>query len=319
MPRRVVAVFLLALLTSWGCARPAGRERPPASPRPGGRAATPAAPPRRIISCAPNLTEMLFGLGAGDRLIGVTRYCQFPPEARSLPPLGDLFNPNLEAMVAAQPDLIVFVPGSRKIPEFFARRSGGPRLLETNGCETIAEIQATILELGQTMADTAAAGAIVARQRAGLEELRQRHVNAPGFSYLMVLGHEQGALEQIYVVGQRTYLTELMALIGGHNVVPGSLGRYPLVSREALLEMSPQVVIERHLGPASAQDRQRLIRLWDALPTLPAVRAGAVVVLDDDHVTINGPALVEAAESLGRLVEGLGTAGRPRPDPGGPR
>jgi len=99
----------------------------------GGRASSPPASPARIISCAPNLTEMLFTLGAGHRLVGVTRYCRFPPEARNIPPLGDLYSPSLEAMVAARPDLIVLAPGNRKVMDFFAAHPG-PRLLETNAC-----------------------------------------------------------------------------------------------------------------------------------------------------------------------------------------
>ena len=94
---------------------------------------------------------MLFALGVGDRVIGVTRWCRFPKEATTRPPLGDLYQPNIEAMVAARPDLIVAVPGNTKVLEFFAGRKE-PRVLETNACETIADIQEEARKAGVPVA-----------------------------------------------------------------------------------------------------------------------------------------------------------------------
>ena len=261
--------------------------------------------PTRIISCAPNLTEMLFALGAGDRIIGVTRYCRYPPEAESKEKLGDLFSPNLEAMVAARPDLIVLVPGNRKIQDFFATRPG-PKIVETNACETIADIEATVRELGQVVGDSARAAAIVAGIEAGLDSLRTAYGEAPSVRYLMVLGHDQGALEQIYVVGRPTYLAELTTLVGGINVVEPELGRYPIVTREAIVAMNPDVIFERYLGdrPATNEEKAALQALWKTMPTLSAVKTGRVVVMDDNHITINGIDLVASAGKIARLLHG---------------
>jgi iron complex transport system substrate-binding protein len=261
--------------------------------------------PQRIISCAPNLTEMLFALGAGDRLIGVTRYCRYPPEAARIAPLGDLFSPNLEAMVAARPDLIVLVPGNRKIQEFFAANPG-PKILETNACETIAEIEATVRQLGGVVGAGRRAEAIVAGIESGLDSLRAEYAGRGPVRYLMILGHDQATLEQIYVTGQATYLTELAALSGGMNVVDESLGRYPIVTREAIIAMNPEVIFERFLGdnPATDEQKKAMIALWDSLPTLDAVRNGRIVVLDDNHVTINGIDLVNSARKLAVLLHG---------------
>lgn len=299
--RAAIAVVLLLFAGLFAAGCTGGGDRAPGTRR--------GAAPTRIISCAPNLTEMLFALGAGDRVIGVTRYCRFPAEAGTRPPLGDLFNPNLEAMVAARPDLIVFVPGSTKIPEFFANHPG-PQLLQTNACETIADIQATLLALGAAVGDSARAREIVAAMDAGFDSIRaEAGIRAGGdarpIRYLMVLGHEEGSLEQIYAVGQPTYLTELLALSGGVNVVPHAAGRYPILNREALLEYDPDVILERHLGPASPDERRALESLWRSLPTLRAVREHRIVVQDDDHVTINGPDLVASGRTLARLLHPL--------------
>jgi iron complex transport system substrate-binding protein len=248
---------------------------------------------------------MIFGLGAGDRLIGVTRFCRYPPEAATRPPLGDLFSPNLEAMVAARPDLIVLVPGNRKIQEFFAANPG-PKILETNACETIAEIEATVRQLAQALGAGPPAEAIVAGLEAGLDSLRKEYAGRPPVRYLLILGHDQATLEQIYVTGQATYLNELAALSGGVNVVGPELGRYPIVTREAIIAMNPEVVFERFLGdrPATAEQKESLIVLWNSIPTLDAVRNRRVIVLDDNHVTINGIDLVNSARKLAVLLHG---------------
>ncbi|HEX7877939.1 MAG TPA: ABC transporter substrate-binding protein [Candidatus Eisenbacteria bacterium] len=293
MSRTVRAAFLLllslAVTVVAGCARPESKPAPTTAPQ-------------RIISCAPNLTEMLFALGAGDRVIGVTRWCRYPAEATSRPPLGDLYQPNLEAMVAARPDLIVAVPGNTKVLEFFAGKPE-PRILETNACETIADITATLRQLGAAVGATDRAEALVRGIESGLDSLRSAHANEPPISTLMILGHTEGALEQIYAVGHPTYLDELLSIVGGRNVVPVELGRYPIITREALLTMNPDLILERHLGGiATPEQKAAMIRLWDELPTLPAVRTNQVVVMDDDHMTINGIDVVNTGIKLATVI-----------------
>lgn len=306
--RPLALLCALLLIAVTGCGRTAGKSDGGGAGGPGTTSADHV--PQRIISCAPNLTEMLFALGAGDRVIGVTRYCQYPPEAKTRPPLGDLYNPNLEAMVAAKPDLIVFVPGSKKIHEFFEAHPG-PRLLETNACETVSEIQETLVGLGQALGDPARAKQLIIAIHVGLDSVRTEFAGAEPVRYLMVLGHDEGSLEQIYVVGRPTYLTELLALSGGVNVVAEASGRYPILTREAILGLDPDVIIERHLGAATSADRAALVKLWESLPTLKAVRERHVVIQDDDHVTINGPDLVRTAGKLARLVRGAATLPTP--------
>jgi len=277
----------------------------------GRRDATPAVPaaPQRIISCAPNLTEMLFALGAGDRVIGVTRWCRYPREATSRPPLGDLYQPNIEAMVAARPDLIVAVPGNTKVLEFFAGRAE-PRILETNACETIADIQATLRQLAAAIGASDRAETIIREMNSGLDSLRTAGAAVVPVPTLMILGHTAGALEQIYAVGRSTYLDELLTMVGGRNVIPEDAGRYPIISKESLLTMNPELILERHLGGLATPEQQSaMIHLWKELPTLAAVRNGRVVVMDDDHMTINGIDLVNTGRKLAAVI-GAGVDGR---------
>lgn len=273
-----------------GCAR---RDTQPATP----------GAPQRIISCAPNLTEMLFALGAGDRVIGVTRWCRYPVEATRLPPLGDLYQPNIEAMVAARPDLIVAVPGNTKVLEFFAGRAE-PRILETNACETIADIQTTLRQLAVAIGASDRAETMIRNMNNGLDSLRAAGAGVVPVPTLMILGHTEGALEQIYAVGHPTYLDELLSMVGGRNVIPDEAGRYPIISKESLLTMNPELILERHLGGlATPEQKSAMIHLWKELPTLAAVRNGRVVVMDDDHMTINGIDLVNTGRKLAAVLQ----------------
>ncbi|MBI5154863.1 ABC transporter substrate-binding protein [Candidatus Poribacteria bacterium] len=259
--------------------------------------------PTRIISCAPNLTEMLFALGAGDAVIGVTRYCEFPPEAQSRPKFGDLFNPSLEAMVGADPDLIVLYPSSTKVVEYFAQRPG-VRLLQTPKCDSLADIEQTLRLLGDATGRAREAEELIAETRAGLAQLRNESSGRPKRSVLLVLGRERGSLAHLTAVGGGTYITELLEAAGGTNVLDASLGMYPQLSREALLGLAPDVLIELHHEADSPAERGEARAAWAPFGKLiPAVREGRVLLLTDKHLLVPGAHLERDARALRGALE----------------
>jgi len=205
-------------------------------------------------------------------------------------------------MVAARPDLIVAVPGNTKVLEFFDGRKE-PRVLETNACETIADIQATLRQLAAATGAGDRAETIIRDMNSGLDSLQAAGATGAPVSTLMILGHTEGALEQIYAVGHPTYLDELLTMVGGRNVIPPSAGRYPIISKESLLTMNPELILERHLGGlALPEQKLAMIHLWKELPTLAAVRNGRVIVMDDDHMTINGIDMVNTGRKLAAVI-----------------
>ena len=252
----------------------------------------------RIISCAPNLTELLFALGVGDQVVGVTPFCQFPEEAKALPKLGDLMNPSLEAMVAARPDLIATVPGNRKVIDFFRARPN-VEIFEANACDTLAQIEETALRLGEAVGRPAEARALVEQTRAGLDALRAETAGLRPLRVLVVLGRETGGLTRMTVIGGGGFVSELLETAGATNVMDPALGLYPDVSREALLRLAPDVVLEMHHGEDSPAVREEIRAAWAPLAGLvPAARDGAIAVLADSHVTIPGAGLDRDARAL---------------------
>lgn len=260
--------------------------------------------PTRIISCAPNLTEMLFALGAGDSVIGVTRYCQYPPEARALPKYGDLYNPSLEAMVAAQPDTIVLLPGNQKVMDYFREREN-VCLVQTINPESIAEIEQTIMELGTAIGREERARALVQSMRDGFRKVAAKHALVEKPTVLIVIGRERGTLANLYAAGANTYFSELLEIAGAENAVQDAdLGRYPVLNRETLLRMNPDIIIETHHDAADSETTAEMKAAWRALTMIRAVRNARLLVLEDKHLLVPGPHLDRDARYLAELIHG---------------
>jgi iron complex transport system substrate-binding protein len=289
------AALLLAFLLCFACSLACADEPVAASPAP-----APAAPPARIISCAPNLTEILFALGAGPEVVGVTRYCEHPPEAKAIAKFGDLYAPDLEGMVAARPTLVAVTSTSERVRDFFGAREG-VRVVVCTDNDSIAEIAQSIRLLGEATGRSARAEELVAATDRGLAELRERWKDRPTRRVLLVVGREPRTLSNLYVVGRGTYIDELMAAVRVENAVPESMGEWPQLSRETLLALNPEVIVEMH-EPADDAARAEMRAAWGGLPPLAAVRNDALLPFANRHITTPSVGLERDAEALGKLV-----------------
>lgn len=256
----------------------------------------------RIVSCAPNLTEILFALGAGEEVVGVTRFCEHPPEAAKLPKLGDLYAPDLEGMVAARPTIIAVTPTSERVRAFFADKPGVRLVLCTDN-DSIAEIAESVELLGEATGRSARATELVDATNRGLADLRERWKDRPVRRALFVVGRDAGSLSNLYAVGPGTYMDELMQAVRLENVVPAGMGEWPALSREALIALNPDVVIEIH-DPADDVARAEMRAAWKALPVLKAVKDDALLPFANKHITVPSVGLEKDAEALGVLVHG---------------
>lgn len=280
----LLPVLLLALLA--GCRK--GEER---------AAAGSSAPCRRVIALAPNLSETLFALGLGDRVVGVGDYSHWPPEVEKLPRLGGLFNPNLERIVALKPDLAVLVPSERDLGEKL-RRFGIDALVLSN--ESLADIEQSF----HTVAD-----------RCGMPEAGERLATEwrealrpdplPGKPrVLLSTGRPAGRLADLVVAGPRTFLDELLQRLGAVNAFGDAPIRYPEVGMEEIVARAPDVVIELRADPVPPDVAQRLVDDWQALPQVPAVREGRIRVIAGDHILIPGPRLPRFYKELRAVLAG---------------
>jgi iron complex transport system substrate-binding protein len=258
-------------------------------------------PPQRIVSVAPSVTEVLFAIGAGDRVVGRTDWCVHPPAAAPIPSVGGYATPSLEAVLALQPDCVVYLPSIvRDAPAFAkAMEAAGARVVpvEMAGVE---QAIATITTLGEAVGATERAATVAQQLRADLEALRASGAARTKPRVLVTLSHEPHAL---FVAGRGTFIAELLAIAGGVNAVEAE--GYFAISAEALLAAAPDVIIDAS-GPM--EDRATAAKaskaLWSRFAGLPAVANGRLHLAPDASVIVPGPRMPEAVRMLRTLIHG---------------
>jgi len=249
--------------------------------------------PRRIVSLVPSVTELLFALGADDRLIGVTDYCDFPSAARRKPSVGGMVAPNLEVIVALRPDLVVATDaGTRR--ETFEQLSRLNIPVYLVHAERMAQVMDVISRLGEITERQAEAGALKARMTGRIEAVVKAVGARPRPRVLYVLWPEP-----LIVPGNEAIVTELISLAGGDSITGREPHDYPRFSLEAAVARAPEVILLARHGTGSGPiPRDR----WDALTSLPAVKAGRVYAVDGNLVHRYGPRVVEGLEELARRI-----------------
>jgi iron complex transport system substrate-binding protein len=280
----LLAILFLALAT--GCRN--GEERA-AAPAPSSC--------RRVITLSPNLTETVFALGLGDRVVGVDDYSRWPPEVEKLPRLGGLFNPNLEKIVSLQPDLAVLVPSERDVGEKL-KRFGVDSLIVSN--ETLADIEKSFHTVADRCGVPDAGDRLAAQWH---RELEPAPLPAP-LKVLLSTGRPAGRLADLVVAGPNTFLDELLQRLGAVNAFADAPIRYPEVGMEEIVARAPDVVIELRADPLTPELAGHLVEDWKALPDLPAVKNRRVKVISGDHVLIPGPRLPQFYRELRKALEG---------------
>lgn len=245
--------------------------------------------PTRIVSMAPSLTETLYALGVGDRVVGVTRYCDTPPEAAQKPKVGGFLDPNYEAIVALRPDCVFLFPEHLGTDHRYERLGLRTVVVRKN---TLAEILDSIRTLGAVCDRRDQAEAIVAPIEAEIERVRRAAAGLPKVRVMVCLGRrlEAGTLEKLMIVGRVGYFHEMIELAGGVNVYPSNLIQFPTVSLEGVLAMNPDVVIDlAAMGASERRSAAELAADWNAVGAIHAVRRGRIHVLCGDHFQRPGP------------------------------
>jgi iron complex transport system substrate-binding protein len=262
-----------------------------------------AAPPRRIVSTAPNLTEMLFALGLGDRVVGVTTYCRYPEEARKLPKIGTFLEPDFERIVALRPDLVLTIKNPVQLSDRL--RNFKLNVVEVNP-ETVSGIFDSLQAIGAATGAVPAASALSRQLRSGLDELRTTGTRLPPRRVLFLVGRTPGTLDGLIGAGKGTYLDELLALAGGSNILADTPMPYPKVSVETILARDPDVIIDMgdaaHAEGVPKERQEQVIALWARYPNLKAVRERHVLAVADDRLVVPGPRVVEAVVEFRRLL-----------------
>ena len=261
-----------------------------------------ALPPARIVSTAPSVTEILYALGLGDRVVGVTTFCHYPPEAAKKPKIGDYLHPNLETIVGLRPDLVVSETTGVRHAERL--RSLNLNVLEIDDA-TLAGIYDSIRRIGQAAGVPARADALCAQMRAGFDGIRAKVGPLPRRRVLFLVGRTPGRIEDLIAAGRASHLNELIEIAGGENVFRDSIAAYGKIPLEELLARNPEVIVDmgemsETVGVTDAQKRA-VVELWNRYPALAAVRQHRVYAVASDIFVVPGPRVVDAARALARM------------------
>ncbi len=265
------------------------------SPRPGI-----GTPRPRIVSLTPSVTETLFAVGVGAEVVGVSEYCDYPPQVRRLPKIGSFITPNLEAVVALRPTLVIGLPSSADVREIRALRAMGVATVAVSGDDSLAEIEASIIKIGRATGHQQSAGYLVEQIQARISSIEERLAGVAPRRVLMVVGHQP-----LVAVGPGTYLDELLRLAHAHNIADGSAQSWPRLSLEYILELQPDVILDGQMGT----DPRAPARFWSRYPSIPAVRNRRVFGYPDDPVLHPGPRFAQTLELIARLIHPEAFAG----------
>lgn len=316
---RALPASILAAALSWATLAPSPGAHPTAPPIPvdpssdtvevrgdDGRVVRLPAPARRVVSLVPAVTELFFALGAGDRLVGRTRFGVHPPAAREVPGVGDGVRPSTELLLSRRPDLVVLYAG----PD----NRGVAAELERVGLRTLAvrhddltDLERNLRRLGLAVGCAREASALARILRGRLEAVARATSGLPRRRVYYEVWHDPPI-----TIGAGSYLDSLLTLAGGDNVFGDLEAPSPQVSLEAIAAREPEVVLWS--AGAEAHDRPSPSRRpgWRALR---AVREGAVRRVDGELVHRLGPRVGEAAAVLARAIHPEAASRLPTPEP----
>jgi len=248
---------------------------------------------RRVISIIPSTTEMLFAMGAGDRVIAIGTYDRYPPEAQTLPRVGALIDPNVEQILQMRPDLVV-VYGTQTELKRRLERANLPYYSYAH--KGLADITSTIRALATRVGVDAAGDALASRVERQLADIRARVANRPRPKTLLVFGREPGSLRNINASGGEGFLHDMLELAGGSDAL-GDIHRQSVdMSTEMVLGRAPDVIIELRYSQ-DAINRSDMAA-WNRLAAVPAVKNHRVILLTGEEFVVPGPRVADATRKL---------------------
>ncbi|RME77047.1 MAG: hypothetical protein D6776_00170 [Planctomycetota bacterium] len=289
---RAAIALLVGLALGTGCEHsgPSGTASPSVA-----ASATRTAVPRRIVSLGPSSTELVFALGAGERLVGATSACDWPPAARSVPRVGGYGNPQIELVLARRPD-IVLVPaeGALREPAETLRRLG--LRVQPVTVTSIPQLFEATRQLAATLGREQAGARLVATLRARLERVAASVRGLPRPRVLVVVGHEP-----LVVAGRHNFLDEALRLAGARNALETADTRWPTIDGETLLALDPDAIVD--VAMDGADEREARLRWWrERFGSLRAVAQHAVLLPSPDLLVRPGPRLVDGIAWLAQAL-----------------
>jgi iron complex transport system substrate-binding protein len=260
---------------------------------------TAQAQPARIVSTFPSITETLFALGAGDRVVGVSDYCRYPAAALSLPKVGSYTKPDVEKIALLRPDLVFIQKSAANLADRL-NALGIKHVEVTVG--SLAEVYSMIRDIGRAVGLPDRTEKLNIDIRSRLDAVRAQAAGRSRPKVLIVVGRTPGTLTNLKAAGPGPYIGELLEIAGGSNVLNGTAIAYPQISLETVVRLNPDVILDTSnmgdAGPDTSLRETRLREPWMTHRELAAVQNGTVFGLTSESLITPGPRIVDAVELI---------------------
>ena len=255
-----------------------------------------AASPQRIVSLAPSMTESVFALGLGDRLVGVSVYCDYPPAVKKIDRVGTFLTPNIEAILSKHPDLVLAVPSPGNHGPVEELRRLGLKVVVVDP-NTVDEIKQAQITIGEALGTEDAARQLVRAIDAKIEAVRGKLDGVTDRKVLMVVGETP-----LIAVGRGTFIDELIRLAHGINLGAQAGGSWPRLSLEFPIAAGPEVIIDTTMGNEEPTGAAAGLAFWKSFTTIPAVKSGRVHGYQQYQLLRPGPRIGEALETIAKII-----------------
>lgn len=257
--------------------------------------------PERIISMAPSVTEILFSLGLGHRVAGVTSYCDFPPQAAKITRVGGLVDPSYETIISLKPDLVILLTSHREVRKELEKM--GLKTLMTPH-EKISDIHEAFILIGKACNAEQRAKACVEILSQRADAVKQAVRGKNQVKTLICFGRDtaSGQLSSVYSAGKNGFYDQIIELAGGVNAYCDEKIAFPQLSAEGVIELDPDVIVDLVLSAETGKSEAEICRQWDKLHTVKAVKNRNVHVISGSHSLRPGPRYILFLEQLAEIL-----------------
>jgi iron complex transport system substrate-binding protein len=253
--------------------------------------------PNRIVSAAPNLTEILFSLGLGQNIVAVPQYSTYPPETQTLPKIGSFFQPSIEAVIAQKPDLTITLdfPQQKNLADRLDRMGYNTQTLKI---ETVEQLYQAIDQIGEASNSKGKSDELIANIKTELNIISAKASQTEKPKVLWVVQREP-----LRVAGVNTFINDMIELAGGQNAIGQTLHQYPPIGSEQILATQPDVIIEASMvGGDIVQQQIAAIEHFSKFKNIPAVVSNKIFVVDGDTVSQLGPRLGQGVKMIANCL-----------------
>ncbi|MHC4124025.1 MAG: ABC transporter substrate-binding protein [Planctomycetota bacterium] len=252
---------------------------------------------QRIVSLAPNITEILFELGLGEKVVAVSNNSDYPPQAIKKTKIGSFWHPNIEAIIAAKPDIIITTSSAQQktVAENLRRLNYKVLTVELEKSQHLWE---AIGKIGAATECKYEADKLIEKIKSRINTLQSALDSNKKVRVLWVIQPEP-----LRVIGRKTFINELIEMANGENVIGHTVASYPLINAEEIIACNAEVIIQSAMSPKNiARQQENTCKFWSKWSHLPAVKKQKIYVIYSDTVLRLGPRLPEGLESIARYL-----------------